>query len=114
VPDLGTTESTTLVRPLRRNASMIDALLYPPCALAKISPMPSADEVMGLVEKSRSRIEQDRAYLRRLARQLAETDTVIVRAAQAYTISRWLLDKVDGLARNAPDADQDEKSFRSV
>jgi hypothetical protein len=60
------------------------------------------------------RIKQDRAYLRRLARQVAETQTVIVRAAQAYTISRRLLDKVDGVALNVSDADQDEKSFHSV
>jgi hypothetical protein len=67
--------------------------------------MPSADGNRELVENSRSRIKQDRAYLRRLARQVAETQTVIVRAAQAYTISRWLLDKVDGVALNVPDAD---------
>jgi hypothetical protein len=60
------------------------------------------------------RIKQDRAYLRRLARQVAETQTVIERAAQAYTISSRLLDKVDGVALNVSDADQDEKSFHSV
>jgi hypothetical protein len=67
--------------------------------------MPSA-EVRRVVENSWSRIEQDRAYLRTLARRLAETETVIVRAARAYTISRGLLEKVDGAALNAPDVDQ--------
>ncbi|MFY9838096.1 MAG: hypothetical protein WAK55_16825, partial [Xanthobacteraceae bacterium] len=38
---------------------------------------------------------------------------MIMRAALAHTISCWLLDKVDGVALNAPDANQDEKSFRS-
>lgn len=71
---------------------------------------------MGLSERSRTagRGFNKTEHTYAGSRELAETEAVIMRAALAYTISRWLLDKVDGVALNAPDADQDEMPFRSV
>jgi|APPan5920702752_1055751.scaffolds.fasta_scaffold49600_2 uncharacterized protein with PIN domain len=65
--------------------------------------MPTFDEVRPLLSRSRLLVQQERAYLRRLQDELAETQCVIERATIAYTISHRLLRKMDGIALEAAD-----------
>jgi hypothetical protein len=46
-------------------------------------------------EKYRKLIEQNRAELRRLRQALLQTQLVIERAALAYVVSRWTLDRIE-------------------
>jgi hypothetical protein len=65
--------------------------------------MPTLGEVRELIARSRLLVQSDRAYLRRLNHELAKTQSVIERASVAYTVSDWLLQKIDGFALEAPD-----------
>jgi predicted nucleic acid-binding protein len=57
--------------------------------------MAQFDEIRWLASKSRSRVAEDRAALRRLAQELSYTDHVIERATLAYNVSLWTLEKVE-------------------
>jgi predicted RNA-binding Zn-ribbon protein involved in translation (DUF1610 family) len=58
--------------------------------------MPTFDEIRQLVSRSRLLVQQERAHLRRLKDELAETQCVIERATIAYTSSDRLLRMLDG------------------
>jgi len=65
--------------------------------------MPTLDDVRQLTARSRLLVQRNRAYLRRLEDELAQTRCVIERATAAYTVSDRLLRKIDGFALEAPD-----------
>src|SRR5262249_38289960 len=65
--------------------------------------MPTLDDVRQLTARSRLLVQRNRAYLRRLEDELAQTRCVIERATAAYTVSDGLLRKIDGFALEAPD-----------
>jgi hypothetical protein len=75
--------------------------------------MPTPDEIRSLIEISRLRMQQDRAYLRTLAGKLAQTQTVIERATLVYAVSNRLLGRSDGAAIELPDPDQSERAKAS-
>jgi hypothetical protein len=75
--------------------------------------MPLTDETMKLIELSRSRMQQDLAYLRTLSGGLAQTQAVIERATLAYAVSNHLLGKNDQAAVEPPQPDQSERAKRS-
>jgi hypothetical protein len=65
--------------------------------------MAPVNEIRQLVARSRLRAQQDRAYISRLKDELASTHSVIERATLAYTVSEWVLRKIDGFALEAAD-----------
>jgi len=67
--------------------------------------MPTPDEIRSLIEISRLRMQQDRVYLRTLVRGLAQTRSVIERAALANTVSNHLLDGLDRATVELTDPD---------